>query len=85
MNVRSRLVPLLAAAALVLGGCGAPAEPVVGVVLPFSGEAAPYGEHIRQGINLAVEDVNAEGGINGQPLQVIFGEDALGKLVTGKM
>jgi branched-chain amino acid transport system substrate-binding protein len=89
MNIRSRLFPLLAAATLALGGCGSPAEPVVGVVLPFSGEAAPYGEHIRQGINLAVEDVNKEGGIDGQPLQVIFedsGSDPeIGKAAATKL
>ncbi|RLB97204.1 MAG: hypothetical protein DRH76_05430, partial [Deltaproteobacteria bacterium] len=83
MTVRSRLFSLLAAATLTLAGCGSPAEPVVGVVLPFSGEAAPYGEHIRQGINLAVEDVNAAGGIDGQPLRVIF-EDSGSDPETGK-
>jgi branched-chain amino acid transport system substrate-binding protein len=72
MTVRSRLFSLLVTATLTLAGCGSPAEPVVGVVLPFSGEAAPYGEHIRQGINLALEDVNAAGGIDGQPLRIIF-------------
>ena len=59
MSIRSRLFSLLAAATLALGGCGGTSEPVVGVVLPFTGEAAPYGEHLREGINLAVEDVNA--------------------------
>ncbi len=83
MSMRSRLFPLLAAATLALGGCGGTSEPVVGVVLPFTGEAAPYGEHIRVGINLAVEDVNAAGGIAGQPLKIIF-EDSATDIDTGK-
>lgn len=76
MSMGNRLFPVLAAAILVLGGCGGTSEPVVGVVLPFTGEAAPYGEHIREGINLAVEDVNASGGVDGQPLKVIFADSA---------
>ncbi|MCZ6649486.1 MAG: ABC transporter substrate-binding protein [Acidobacteria bacterium] len=83
MRMRSHLFPVLAAATLALGGCGGASEPVVGVVLPFTGEAAPSGEHIREGINLAVEDVNAAGGVDGQPLKVLF-EDSATDDETGK-
>jgi len=83
MHMHTRLFPVLAAAALILGGCGGAAEPVVGVVLPFTGEAAPYGEHIREGINLAVEEVNATGGVKGKPLKVLF-EDSATDDETGK-
>ena len=72
MSVHNRLFFLLAVVALVMGGCSGPGEPVVGVVIPLTGEAAPYGEHIREGINLAVAEINAGDGISGQPLQVIF-------------
>ena len=89
MSMRSRLFPVLAAATLALGGCGGASEPVVGVVLPFTGEAAPYGEHIREGINLAVEDVNAAGGVDGQPLKVLFEDsatdDEIGKAAARKL
>jgi len=36
---------------------------------------AAYGERSRKGVELAVEEVNGDGGINGQPLEVIY-EDA---------
>ncbi len=83
MNLRSRFLPLLAATTLMMGGCGGPSEPTIGVVLPFTGEASPYGEHIREGINLAAEQINGGGGIAGQPLKVIF-EDSGSEPEKGK-
>lgn len=55
----------------------APASPVtLGAVLPFSGEFAAYGVQARLGIDQAVVEVNARGGIAGRPLQVLY-EDSV--------
>ena len=52
------------------------AEPIrVGAVLPFSGGVELYGQQAKLGLDLAVKDINAAGGILGRPLQVIYADD----------
>jgi len=71
-----------------------PTEPQVvklGHIAPLTGDVAIYGEWETQGIDLAVEEINAKGGINGRQLVVIHEDDqfdpatmtnALNKLIT---
>lgn len=48
-------------------------EPVrIGVSGPLTGPQAQYGELWQQGFDLALEKINAEGGINGRPLEYVF-------------
>lgn len=54
----------------------------LGAILPLTGSSASIGEDQRRGIELAVEQVNAHGGVNGQPLHVIV-EDSAENPVTG--
>ncbi len=55
----------------------------IGVISPLSGGAAAYGEVLKNGFSLAVEDINAKGGIAGHPVEVVYedskcnGKDAL--------
>lgn len=42
-------------------GCGGDSTVVVGAVLPLSGEFAIYGEPIRRGIELALDEIQADG------------------------
>ena len=49
---------------------------VVGFSAPLSGDAAAWGEPAKKGAELAVAQINAQGGINGRPLQVIYEDDA---------
>jgi branched-chain amino acid transport system substrate-binding protein len=44
----------------------------VGVILPLTGDAAAYGTSARAGMDLAFEELNAAGGINGQRVQPIY-------------
>jgi branched-chain amino acid transport system substrate-binding protein len=44
----------------------------IGLIGPLSGEAATYGESMRQGAELAVEQINANGGIQGKPIEMIY-------------
>ena len=54
----------------------AQAEPLkIGAVLPLTGTFAFYGQFSKAGIDLAVEDANAKGGLNGRAVQVLY-EDA---------
>ncbi len=43
-----------------------------GVIAPFTGDAASYGEPTRNTIQLAVDEINNAGGINGKKLEPIF-------------
>lgn len=43
----------------------------VGVVLPLTGDAAVYGEPLANVIRIAAEDINAAGGVNGNPIELI--------------
>ncbi|HDQ07948.1 MAG TPA: amino acid ABC transporter substrate-binding protein [Methanoculleus sp.] len=43
----------------------------VGLVLPLSGSLAGYGVDIRDGITIAVDEINRDGGIGGKDLRII--------------
>jgi branched-chain amino acid transport system substrate-binding protein/urea transport system substrate-binding protein len=52
------------------------AEPIrIGAVLPFSGGVELYGQQAKLGLDLAVKDINAAGGILGRPVTVIYADD----------
>lgn len=79
-----RLVVLSALTSMTLFGsisC-AFAEVTLGAILPLTGTSASIGEDQRRGIELAVEDINAKGGVAGQRLKVVV-EDSAGSPVTG--
>ena len=47
----------------------------VGGVAPLSGGVAVYGVECKNGIDLAIEEINAAGGINGKTLEFICEDD----------
>ena len=52
------------------------AEPIkIGAVLPFSGGVELYGAQAKLGIDLAVKEINAGGGILGRPVEVNYEDD----------
>jgi branched-chain amino acid transport system substrate-binding protein len=52
------------------------AEPIkIGVSGPFSGGSAPMGASMRDGVKLAVAEINAKGGVLGRQLQLIERDD----------
>jgi urea transport system substrate-binding protein len=52
------------------------AEPIrIGAELPFSGGVELYGQQAKLGLDLAVKDINAAGGILGRPVEVIYADD----------
>jgi len=54
----------------------------IGALLALTGSAANYGRSLRNGIEIAKDEINAQGGINGKPLEVIY-EDSQGDAKTG--
>lgn len=50
-----------------------PTEPVkIGGILPLTGEGAAYGLPLQKAAQIAIDEINAAGGIAGQPLEVIW-------------
>jgi len=47
----------------------------IGVQLPLTGERAHVGRVVRNSIEMAVEDLNRKGGVNGVPLTIIYEDD----------
>jgi branched-chain amino acid transport system substrate-binding protein len=72
----ARLVGLFAAATLLAAGTSANAQITVGVAGPMTGQYASFGEQLKNGATLALEDINAAGGVNGQQLKLSVGDDA---------
>jgi branched-chain amino acid transport system substrate-binding protein len=66
---------VLAALALALTGCKA--EPLrIGLVSGLSGRHSDLGLSSRNGATLAVEELNAAGGIGGRPVELVVRDDA---------
>ena len=69
---------------LALGLCGAvatgtaAADMKVGALFPFSGALALLGQESYRGLELAVNEINAAGGINGEKIQIVKA-DAVGR------
>src|SRR3712207_6588250 len=69
---------LLTGVALGLGlafSSAASAQIKIGVAGPITGPNAAFGAQLKNGVEQAIEDINAAGGINGQKLQVVIGDD----------
>ncbi|WP_426399517.1 ABC transporter substrate-binding protein [Ralstonia sp. R-29] len=73
--VRAMWVAATAAAGQTTAAAAAPAsgEPLYfGVSGPLTGQNAQYGAQWKAGFDLALEQINAAGGIHGRPLQYVF-------------
>jgi branched-chain amino acid transport system substrate-binding protein len=73
-----RLKTLAGAIALTLAGAGAAyaADPIkIGVIGPFTGGSSSMGVSMRDGVRLAAEEVNKNGGVLGRQLQLVERDD----------
>lgn len=52
------------------------ADIVIGIAGPHTGPSAAIGEQYWRGASLAAEDINAAGGINGEKIKLVKGDDA---------
>jgi branched-chain amino acid transport system substrate-binding protein len=71
-----RIYGALAVAAVVLTAVPAVAQIKIGSAGPMTGQYAAFGEQLKRGAQMAVEDINASGGVNGQKLELVIGDDA---------
>lgn len=80
MRSLKKTVGIVCVALLCLGGvftgCSKDSSDTIkiGGIFPLSGEVAVYGTECRNGIMLAIDEINAAGGVNGKQLELV-GED----------
>jgi branched-chain amino acid transport system substrate-binding protein len=70
------LVAVAAALALGAGTARAADEIKVATAGPITGEYASFGEQMKRGAQMAVDDINAKGGLLGKKLSLEVGDDA---------
>ena len=82
LDMRRFTYPLLVMSLLLpiaLGGCGGKSanELWIAVAGPMTGENAQYGQFMKQAAQLAVDEINAAGGINGKTLMLQVEDDKM--------
>ena len=73
------VLAVVAAVGLVIAACGGDDEPdaeplKIGYLGDFSGPIAEFGPVIQTGVELAIEHINAAGGVLGQPVELVTGD-----------
>ena len=84
-----KLAKLAAAALLCFTGPAAAQTLKIGAPQPMTGSDAPFGDKFKKAYGMAVEEINAKGGVNGKKLEVILedhqAKNALAATVTEKL
>lgn len=76
MNLRRRLFTIAAAAALLTNGASYAQEAIkIGVSGPYTGGSSSMGVSMRDGVRLAVKEINAAGGVAGKKIEIIERDD----------
>ncbi|HVW55891.1 MAG TPA: branched-chain amino acid ABC transporter substrate-binding protein, partial [Rhizobiaceae bacterium] len=74
--MRKSLLSAVAVAALFALNGAARADVLIGVGGPITGANAAFGAQLQTGAEMAVKDINAAGGMNGEKLKLEIGDDA---------
>ncbi|MBK0420749.1 branched-chain amino acid ABC transporter substrate-binding protein [Leucobacter sp. CSA2] len=78
---------IVLSAGLVLSGCsgglasgdkgGSEEGPIkLGMLAPFSGSEAAFGDYMKNGATMAVNEINKDGGVDGRKLELVVEDDA---------
>ena len=79
MSLKSKIQMTLAGMAICVAASAQTSEPIkVGLSGPFTGGSSPMGESMRNGVRLAVQEINSIGGIHGRPIELLERVSALG-------
>jgi branched-chain amino acid transport system substrate-binding protein len=73
--LRSGFLAVSVISVVVLSATAAEAEIRIGVAGPMTGPIAWFGEQYLRATGMAVENLNAEGGVLGQKLELVVGDD----------
>ena len=67
------VVLVVAAVAVIVVTLGGRHDPVrIGAMMPLTGDNAVYGKALEQGMRVALEEINARGGVSGDVLEILF-------------
>jgi branched-chain amino acid transport system substrate-binding protein len=47
----------------------------IGVAAPYTGDLAGFGDNVKAGVNLKLKEINDAGGIKGQKVELVWGDD----------
>jgi branched-chain amino acid transport system substrate-binding protein len=73
--MKKSLLSAVALTALVAFGGSAWADVLMGVGAPITGPNAAFGAQLQKGAEMAVADINAAGGMNGEKIKLSIGDD----------
>lgn len=73
--MKKKLLSAVAAAAMVAFAGSAWADLLIGVAGPLTGPNAAFGAQLQKGAEQAAADINAAGGINGEQVKIVLGDD----------
>ncbi|MBO3761997.1 branched-chain amino acid ABC transporter substrate-binding protein [Ciceribacter sp. L1K23] len=73
--MKKSLLSAVALTAVVAFGGNAWADLLVGVAGPLTGPNAAFGAQLQKGAEQAAADINAAGGINGEMIKIVLGDD----------
>ena len=81
-SAASRMLGLVGAALVVALACGGSSSPSpqdttpikIGAINPYHGPTAKFGEDLVRGNQLAIDEVNAKGGVNGRKVELVKGD-----------
>lgn len=69
------VVVVLMVFGLLIAGCGESKTIKLGAIQPISGQVSAYGTQTRDAINMAIEEINAKGGVLGKKIEMIVEDD----------
>ncbi len=76
--MRYRFISLLLVLAVLLplAGCAQSSSTVkIGVIAPLTGDVKTFGESVKNGVELAVEQWNEKGGVAGKKIEIVLADD----------
>jgi branched-chain amino acid transport system substrate-binding protein len=73
--MKKSLLSAVALTALVAFSGSAWADIIIGVAGPITGPNAAFGAQLQKGAEQAAADINAAGGINGEQIKIVIGDD----------
>jgi branched-chain amino acid transport system substrate-binding protein len=84
-----KFAALCAAAFASIATAAAPQTLKIGAPQPMTGPDAPFGDKFKKAYTMAIEEINAKGGVNGRKLEIIIDDhqakNALAATVTEKL
>lgn len=73
------LVVVISISALSFSGCSNTTESSntirIGTASPMTGDYAQFGEYVKEGLELAKEEINSSGGVLGKQIEIVYADD----------